>query len=152
MLNLLRMSAQRLLHLLSLLAISAGFAAEPEFSDVFTSGAEGYVSIRIPSVLVTKTGTLLAFAEGRQRPQDQAENDIIMKRSNDGGRSWSALRVLHDDGANSLNNPTAVQERETARIFLWYQRIPAHLKERNGEIATGTRRAEYLSEFHPDLR
>jgi sialidase-1 len=113
------------LRLLAFLATSSVvFSAEPEFSDVFTSGSEGYASIRIPSLLVTKNGTLLAFAEGRQRPKDQAENDIILKRSTDGGRTWSALRVLHDDGANSLNNPTAVQERESGRIFLWYQRIP----------------------------
>jgi|ERR1043166_319779 sialidase-1 len=112
-------------------------AAEPEFFDVFKSKSEGYASIRIPAVLVTKAGTVLAFAEGRQRPNDQAENDIIMKRSTDGGRTWSALRVLHDDGVNSLNNPTVVQERDTGRIFLWYQRIPAHLKERDRKIATG---------------
>ena len=112
-------------------------AAEPQFFDVFKSKAEGYASIRIPAVLVTKIGTVLAFAEGRQKPSDQAENDIIMKRSTDGGRTWSALRVLHDDGVNSLNNPTVVQERAGGRIFLWYQRIPAHLKERSAAIATG---------------
>ena len=112
-------------------------AAGPEFSDVFSSGKEGYVSIRIPAVLVTQAGSVLAFAEGRVRPSDQAENDIIMKRSTDGGRSWSPLRVLHEDGANSLNNPTVVQERDTGRVFLWYQRIPAHLKEDSRDTGTG---------------
>jgi sialidase-1 len=68
---------------------------------------------------------------------DQAENDIVMKRSTDGGRTWSSLRVLHDDGAHSLNNPTAVQERASGRVFLWYQRIPSHLKERSQQTATG---------------
>lgn len=130
------MHLAKCLPLIALFAVAA-VAAEPEFTDVFASGAEGYASIRIPSVLVTKSGAVLAFAEGRQRPTDQAENDIIMKRSTDGGRAWSALRVLHDDGAHSLNNPTAVQERESGRIFLWYQRIPAHLKEHSKETATG---------------
>lgn len=111
--------------------------SDPQFTDVFTSGAEGYASIRIPSVIVTKAGTVLAFAEGRQRPTDQAENDIVMKRSTDGGRTWSALKVLHDDGAHSLNNPTVVQEQQSGRIFLWYQRIPSHLKEHDKKIATG---------------
>lgn len=122
--------------LLSLFSIHA-VAAEPEFHDVFTSKSEGYAQIRIPAVLATKTGSVLAFAEGRQKPTDQAENDIVMKRSSDGGRTWSALRVLHDDGANSLNNPTVVQERETGRIFLWYQRIPAHLTEHSAGTETG---------------
>lgn len=121
-----------------LLSATTLLAAEPQFSDVFTSKTEGYASIRIPAVLVTKAGTVLAFAEGRQRPKDQAENDIIMKRSTDGGRTWSALRVLHEDGAHSLNNPTVVQERESGRIFLWYQRIPSHLTEHSKDkITTG---------------
>ncbi len=112
-------------------------AAEPEFSDVFKSKSEGYAQLRIPAVLVTKAGTVLAFAEGRQRPTDQAENDIVMKRSTDGGITWSTLRVLHDDGPHSLNNPTVVQERAGGRIFLWYQRIPGHLKEHSAGTATG---------------
>jgi BNR repeat-like domain len=112
-------------------------ATAPVFTDVFRSGAEGYASIRIPAVLVTKTGTVLAFAEGRRRPADQAENDIVMKRSTGSGKNWSSLRVLHDDGAHSLNNPTVVQEQVSGRIFVWYQRIPSHLRERSQSTATG---------------
>ena len=124
---------------LTLLLFAAGsaFAAEPEFHDVFTSGTEGYASIRIPSVLVTKQGTVLAFAEARIKPTDQAENKIVTKRSTDGGRTWSVLTMIHDDGANSLNNPTAVQEQTSGRVFLMYQRIPAHLKEHSAGTATG---------------
>ena len=123
---------------LALLFVSIhALAAELEFADVFTSGAEGYASIRIPAVLVTKRGSVLAFAEGRVRPSDQAENDIVFKRSTDGGRTWGSLRVIHEDGANSLNNPTVVQESGTGRVFLMYQRIPAHLKERGAGTATG---------------
>jgi sialidase-1 len=124
---------------LTLLLIASGsaIAAEPEFHDVFTSGAEGYASIRIPSVLVTKQGTVLAFAEARIKPTDQAENKIVTKRSTDGGRTWSVLTMIHDDGANSLNNPTAVQEQASGRVFLMYQRIPSHLKEGSKGIATG---------------
>ena len=66
---------------------SAVFAQEPEFSDVFTSGKEGYKSIRIPAVAISKIGTVLAFAEGRAVATDQAANDIILKRSSDGGKT-----------------------------------------------------------------
>ena len=118
------------------LATAAG-AAQPEFSDVFVSGKEGYKQIRIPSVVVTKQGTVLTFAEGRAAASDQAENDIILKRSTDGGRSWGKLQLLHDDGKHSLNNPTAVVEQESGRVFLMYQRIPGHLKEHSKNTATG---------------
>ena len=119
-----------------LLPAASLLAAKPQFSDVFVSGNDGYVSIRIPSVVVTKKETVLAFAEGRQKTTDQAENDIVMKRSSDGGATWSSLRLIHDDSANSLNNPTALVA-ESGRVFLMYQRNPAHLKERSKEVETG---------------
>ncbi|MFN0129492.1 MAG: exo-alpha-sialidase [Verrucomicrobiales bacterium] len=112
-------------------------AAEPVFADVFRSGQDGYSSIRIPSVIVAPRGALLAFAEGRQRPRDQAENDIVLRRSTDGGATWGPLEVVAEDGAHSLNNPTAVVERQSGRVFLMYQRIPSHLDEHSKETATG---------------
>lgn len=123
--------------LLLLFTAASVAAAEPQFSDVFTSGAEGYVSIRIPSVVVTTKGSVLAFAEGRAQATDQAQNDIVTKRSTDGGGTWSKLTLIHDDGAHSLNNPTAVVEQESGRVYLMYQRIPAHLKEASKNTATG---------------
>ena len=114
------------------------WAAEPTVSDVFVAGQAGFPAIRIPSIVVAKSGTLLAFAEARKAPKsDQAANAIMLKRSRDFGRSWDPARVISADGANSLNNPTAVVEQTSGRIFLIYQRIPAHLKESSPQTATG---------------
>jgi sialidase-1 len=112
-------------------------AAGPQFSDVFVATNDGYKSIRIPSVVVTKKGVVLAFAEGRAANADQAQNDIILKRSADSGKTWSTLQLIHDDSVNSLNNPTAVVEQKSGRVFLMYQRIPGHLKEASKVTATG---------------
>lgn len=119
-----------------LLAWSPLFADDPQFSDVFLAGREGYASIRIPSVVVADNGTVLAFAEGRVRPSDQAENDIVSKRSTDGGATWSGMKVIAEDGANSLNNPTALVT-DSGRLLLMYQRIPAHLLETSKETVSG---------------
>jgi hypothetical protein len=37
-------------------------SGEPQFSVVFLAGKDGFKSIRIPSVLVTKSGSIIAFA------------------------------------------------------------------------------------------
>jgi sialidase-1 len=121
----------------TLVLATAASATEPQFSDVFVGGREGYPVYRIPAVVVSKKGTVLAFAEARQKLADQAENDIVLKRSTDGGATWGPLQVVHEDGANSLNNPTALVA-DSGRIFLMYQRIPAHLTEHSRDrIATG---------------
>lgn len=114
------------------------FAAEPVFSDVFVAGEGGFPAIRIPSVVVAKNGTVLAFAEARSAPHaDQAANKIVLKRSADDGRTWGAMQIIAASGDNSLNNPTALVELDNGRIWLMYQRIPAHLKESSRQIATG---------------
>lgn len=125
------------LALTALLHCGSLLAAEPEFFNVFMARQDGYKSIRIPSVVVTKLGVVLAFAEGRAADADQAGNSIILKRSRDAGRTWLPLQLIADDGANSLNNPTAVVEQESGRVFLMYQRIPAHMKERDQTVEPG---------------
>ena len=127
-------------YFLALFALAGGltWAAEPHFADVFVAGEAGFSAIRIPSVVVAKNGTVLAFAEGRSTPHaDQAANKIVLKRSADGGRTWGALAVIAADGTNSLNNPTSVVESDNGRVWLMYQRIPAQLKESSRQTETG---------------
>jgi sialidase-1 len=123
--------------ILALFPMLSIYAAEPVFSDVFVALTDGFKSIRIPSVIVTKKGTLLAFAEARAANSDQAQNKIALKRSSDNGQTWSAITLIADDGANSLNNPVAIVERETGKVLLMYQRIPGHLKEHSKEVEIG---------------
>lgn len=106
---------------------------EPFHVDVFTGGAEGYSTYRIPSVLTTKSGIILAFAEGRASKSDHAENDIVLKRSIDKGKTWNNLQVIAEDGKHCLNNPTAVQIDETDRILLMYQRYFQGFDEHKAE-------------------
>ncbi len=124
--------------LLILLALPMmAWAGEPELADVFVPKADGFASIRIPSVIVTKAGTVLAFAEGRAANADQAKNKIVQKRSTDGGRTWSAVAIIAADGERALNNPCAVVERVSGQILLMYQSYPAKVSERSGTIRTG---------------
>jgi hypothetical protein len=65
------------LHNIGALALIALFlsvrtqATEPTFADVFVASQDGYKSIRIPAVVVTKAGVVLAFAEGRAANTDR---------------------------------------------------------------------------------
>ncbi len=114
-----------------------GFGAEPEVADVFVPKADGFASIRIPSVVVSKKGTVLAFAEGRAADADQAKNKIVLKRSTDSGKTWGKIAIIAEDGDRALNNPCAVVERQGGQVLLMYQSYPAGVGERSGKIQPG---------------
>ncbi len=97
--------------------------------NVFVGGDGGYPVYRIPSLIVTSAGSILAFAEGRQSRSDQSENDIVMRRSTDKGTSWSDVKAIASSRKESLNNPQVVQVRETGRLVLFYQRYPYRSRE-----------------------
>jgi sialidase-1 len=86
---------------------------------VYVSGWDGYHTYRIPSLIVTRKGTLLAFCEGRKdSARDQGDHDILVKHSADGGRNWSKQKVIWDDGLNTCACPCAVVDQITGRIWL----------------------------------
>jgi sialidase-1 len=96
--------------------------------DVFIGGEGGYPAYRIPSLLVTAKGTVLAFAEGRATLADHAKNDIVLRRSDDGGATFGELSTVLDAGDDALNNPCAVEVLApdgTRRVLLVHQRYPA---------------------------
>jgi len=106
--------------LLSLaIPLAACSGAEPQAADVFVGGRNGYHTYRIPALLTTAKGTLLAFCEGRAGGRGDSGNiDLLLKRSTDGGRTWSGRQMVWDDGPNTCGNPCPVQDRSTGTIWL----------------------------------
>ncbi|MET7904592.1 sialidase family protein [Streptomyces sp. NPDC005355] len=80
---------------------------------------QGYSCFRIPAVVRSKDGTLLAFAEGRVESCGDAGNiDIVLKRSTDGGRTWGPLQVFNKGGGDTHGNPAPIVDTRTGRIVL----------------------------------
>jgi sialidase-1 len=90
-----------------------------EQADIFVAGSDGYHTYRIPSLLVTKKGALLAFAEGRKNSKsDTGDIDLVLKRSKDGGKTWLPQQVVWDDAENTCGNPCPVVDERTGTIWL----------------------------------
>ncbi|MEV6804957.1 sialidase family protein [Streptomyces sp. NPDC051132] len=94
----------------------------PEFAQqvLFKAAQDpGYACFRIPAIVRTTDGTLLAFTEGRVRNcGDAADIDLVLKRSTDGGRTWGPLRVVGEGAGDTHGNPAPVVDRVTGRVWL----------------------------------
>lgn len=100
-------------------------------SDVFVAGADGYHTYRIPSLLISPKGTVLAFAEGRRKGRgDAGDIDVVLRRSTDGGKTWGPLQVVWDDAANTCGNPCPVIDAKTGTIHLLLTHNLGHDEER----------------------
>ena len=111
-------------------------------TDVFTAGKngqpnqDGINSYRIPALLKTDKGTLIAGADERRlHHYDWGDIGMVVKRSEDKGQTWSDRITL----TNLRDNPKAkdpnigspvnidmvlVQDTETKRIFSVYDMFP----------------------------
>ncbi len=91
-------------------------------TEVFASGREGYHTFRIPSLLTTPAGTLLATCEGRKSSRsDHGDLDLVIKRSTDFGQSWSELSVVYEEGGDdkiTIGNPCPVVDQTTGTIWM----------------------------------
>jgi sialidase-1 len=125
------------LHVIPLLLALCAIANPTPPTVVFKAGeTDKFPSIRIPALLCTNKGTLIAVAEGRNKAHDQAENDYILRRSTDNGKTWSKSEVILEQGAICLNNPCLVQESKSSRIFLFFQTYPPGTSQ-FGKVKTG---------------
>lgn len=110
--------------------LSGADAAEPPRQDVFIAGQDGYHTYRIPSLITTTNGTLLAFCEGRKNSRsDTGDIDLLLKRSTDGGRTWSAQQVVWNDGSNTCGNPCPVVDEQSGTIWLLLTHNPGNTGE-----------------------
>ncbi|KAL1953730.1 hypothetical protein VTO42DRAFT_2329 [Malbranchea cinnamomea] len=85
----------------------------------------GFHSFRIPAVVRTSTGRILAFAEGRRHNnRDYGDINLVYKRTktttNHGANpsDWESLREVVGTGPGTWGNPTPVVDGDTIYLFL----------------------------------
>lgn len=87
---------------------------------LWTGGSGGYHTYRIPALAVTPRGTVLAFCEGRKAGGgDAGDIDLLLRRSTDGGATWSDQQIVWDDGNNTCGNPCPVVDEITGTVWLF---------------------------------
>lgn len=77
-----------------------------------------YCCIRIPGLVALDDGALIAYCECRQNGSDWSAIDICMRKSTDGGRSWSDRKILvPGNGRNTQNNPVMFADGEILHLL-----------------------------------
>ena len=107
-----------------------------ESTDVFPAGMNGIALYRIPGIVATTKGTVLAYCEARKNARsDWGEIEVHLRRSTDDGKTWNAPQHIAHDGSRiegnpnkknggereqTVNNPVAIVDRETGAIEFLY--------------------------------
>jgi sialidase-1 len=95
--------------------------SEPERISVFDAKKLGYINCRIPGIAVTQRGTVMAWCEARHgKGGDWDPIEILLRRSEDGGRHWDEPFHLAGDGKRTYNNPVAIVDQKNSAIHFLY--------------------------------
>ena len=105
----------------------AGF----EQTDLFASGTNGYHAYRIPALVTTAKGTMLALCEARRDGlSDAGKIDIALRRSSDGGRTWTDMEIIVAEDDMTCGNPCPVVDGADGTIWLPITKNPAEGDQR----------------------
>jgi sialidase-1 len=126
---------KNIFYLILLLFCFSNISPQNKSVPVYISGAEGYKSFRIPAIIKAPNGDLLAFCEGRVHGAgDFGDIKIVLKRSSDHGKTWSALQIVASNDSLQAGNPAPVVDYTDprflkGRIFLFYNTGNGHEME-----------------------
>ncbi len=154
--------------LLSPTADSVARAGQVVKTDLFVAGEGGYKLFRIPGIVVTPAGTVLAYCEARKGDSgDWGSIDVMLRRSTDGGKTWlprrrlvhvegdqplnpvAAAQKLDRPGENTVNNPVAIVDYQDGSLHFLYclEYMRCFYMRSRDEGATWTEAVEITSTF-----
>lgn len=105
--------------------------------DCLLDGAQSY---RIPSLITTDSGVIIAGADKRVSIANDAPNDIdfVLRQSVDGGRTWQPPRtILQLPDTACVTDSVLLQDHTTGRIFAFLDQFPAGIGQPNAAFGTG---------------
>ncbi|MCE2694746.1 MAG: sialidase family protein [Verrucomicrobiota bacterium] len=114
-------------------------AAEPfmEKQDLFTAGEDpAYNIYHIPGIVVTAKGSLLAWCEARKRPAGVSDWDdirILLRRSTDDGKTWSAPKSIANVEGPKQKNPFALKMKNVDPNDVTYNN-PVLIADKDGAV------------------
>jgi len=110
----------------------------PQKKMLFERGMNGCNTYRIPALVTTTQGTLIACSDARLQSGRDLPNNIhtVIRRSTDGGNTWGDLTPIFTPVAGEgTADPCLVVDRETGRIWCaitwskdvgWYNSQPGY--------------------------
>lgn len=106
----------------SVLAMAAARPARFEQVDVFRRGDGGVHTYRIPALIETRRGTLLAVADARHDGSGDLPGRIslVVRRSSDRGRTWSPIRTLRAVSDGGVGDASLLLDRRSGRIWCFH--------------------------------
>ncbi len=117
--------------------MASGFAVqavEPfiQKSDLWQADA-AYAQYRIPGIVVTRHGVVLAYCEARRSGNDWATIDLLLRRSVDGGKTFSPPKVIGHVAGEIHRSPVAIERKQAGPDDVTYNN-PVAIAGRNGAV------------------
>jgi sialidase-1 len=119
--------------------VAGPLAAAPfiEKQDLFTAGEDpAYNIYHIPGIVVTAKGTVLAWCEARKRPAGVSDWDdirILLRRSTDDGKTWSAPKSIANVDGPKQKNPFALKMKNVDPNDVTYNN-PVLITDKDGTV------------------
>jgi len=103
--------------------------------ELFTAGKDGYALYRIPGIVVTSKGSLLAYCEARKGSSgDWGTIGIMLRRSTDGGKTWAERRKIADVPGPHAKNPAALAQKLGKSDEVTYNNPVAFTDRKTGAV------------------
>jgi sialidase-1 len=104
-------------------------------TDLFCPGDLGYGCFKIPTVMQTRKGTLLAMIEARKHScDDHGYVDLLLRRSFDNGKTWQPSQLMYSNSTDSpaprwttVGDGNWVEDANTGTIWLLHTRNNSRL-------------------------